>query len=97
MKKILVLVAAIGGLAFFSNLSAANLDEANKAYQAKDYEKALSLYTAACDANDAKACSSLGYMYQSGKGVKSDLGLSKKFYQKACDAGDGSACNSTKW
>ncbi|PAF44594.1 SEL1-like repeat protein [Helicobacter sp. 11S02629-2] len=92
MKKLLMLTLALCAFAV-----ASSLDEANSAYQAKDYQKALELYKSACDANNAKACSSLGYMYQSGKGVKSDLNLSKQFYQKACDAGDGSACNSTKW
>lgn len=88
---------------FFSTLFANTIDEANKAFQAQKYEEALKIYKVLCDAPkagekpDAKACSALGYIYQSGKGVKADLNESSKYYKKACDNGDKESCANAGW
>lgn len=86
-----------------SALCANTIEDANKAFQAQKYTEALTIYKTLCDTPksgekpDAKACSALGYIYQSGKGVKANLDESSKYYKKACDNGDKESCANAGW
>ena len=95
MKNLLSLVA--GAVLLAGVALAQNLDDANKAYNGGDYAKALELYKKLCDDKEAKACSSLGYMYRNGKGVSENATLAQQFYKKACDAGDKESCSNVNW
>jgi hypothetical protein len=46
----------------------------------------------ACEGGDAKACFTLGELYQIGKGVALDREQTVLFFQKACDGGVARAC-----
>ena len=66
--------------------------------------KAFKLYLKACNNGNSEACSSVGYAYYWGKGVKKDYSNAKSFYEKACGNQDAYACFSlgviyrdTKW
>ncbi|MDI3291235.1 tetratricopeptide repeat protein [Polyangium sp. 15x6] len=45
-----------------------------------------------CAAGDARSCATLGFMYESGKGVAVDGGQAFRYYQQACDAGALDGC-----
>ena len=78
-------------------IGAESLDDANKAYNEGNYTKAIELYKSLCDKKEAKACSSLGYMYRNAKGVSENSNLAQQYYKKACDAGDKESCSSAGW
>jgi TPR repeat protein len=52
----------------------------------------IDLYAKACDASDARGCSSLGDMYRFGRGVARDYARAVSLYARACDTGDAHAC-----
>ncbi len=89
----MVMVGFFGSMAF----GAATLDDANKAYNDGDYTKAIEVYKELCDGKDAKACSSLGYMYRNAKGVSENATLAQEYYKKACDLGDKESCTNANW
>ncbi len=94
MKKLFItLMLSISALGFCQD----SIDDAIKAYNEQNYTKAIEIFKKLCDAKDAKACSSLGYMYRSAKGVKADDNLAKTYYKKACDAGDKESCSNVNW
>lgn len=45
-----------------------------------------------CNNGDMKACSSLGNLYDKGKGVEQNYQKAIQLYQKACDGGDSEGC-----
>ena len=45
-----------------------------------------------CNNGDMKACSSLGNLYDKGKGVEQNYQKAFQLYQKACDGGDSEGC-----
>ena len=82
-------------LLFALNFALANLtDEAQAAYDAGDEQRAAQIWQKVCETGEARGCVRLGFLYQSGKGVKQDDAKAGKFYQKACDAGELSGCDS---
>ncbi len=76
----------------FIALWAGELEQADKAFDKQEYKKATKLYKKACDANKAKACDRLGFMYFNANGVKVDENLSLKYYQKACKLNEDNGC-----
>jgi len=46
-----------------------------------------------CKNNDAVACNTIGYMYNTATNVKLDYIKAKEFYTKACDAGNAEGCH----
>ena len=82
-------------LLFTINFAIANLtDEAQIAYDAGDEQTAAKFWQKACKTGEARGCVRIGFLYQSGRGVKQDDAKAGKFYQKACDAGELSGCDS---
>jgi Sel1 repeat len=62
--------------------------------KAGEPSQAADLFHQACDTADAKACTFLGRMYESGRGVAKDESRAIVLYDKACDAGDAVGCRS---
>ena len=58
----------------------------------KDYEKAAKFFAKACDGNNYKTCSNLGFMYSTGQGVVIDPDKAAELYVKACEGGDVFGC-----
>ena len=82
-------------LLFALNFAIANLtDEAQMAYDAGDEQTAAQIWQKACETGEARGCVRLGFLYQSGRGVKQDDEKAGKFYQKACGAGELRGCDS---
>jgi len=70
---------------------AGTLEDANAAYERKDFIAALKLYRLLADHGDAAAQNAIGKMYELGQGVPRDNGEALKFYRKAADQGYGEA------
>ena len=88
IKQLLLLLFAL-------NFALANLtDEAKATYDAGDEKMAAQIWQKACESGEARGCVRLGFLYQSGRGVKQDDAKAGKFYQKACDTGELSSCDS---
>jgi hypothetical protein len=60
----------------------------------KDYPKAVTLYSNACDATIADGCWNLGRMYLNGNGVAEDDSQALMLYSRACNAGSAGGCSS---
>lgn len=79
-----------GSLAACADLGAMYYDDR---YGVKhDYQKALELFTLACDGGYAEACRGVGDSYYNGNGVSEDLAKAAEYYKKACDGGNARAC-----
>jgi len=59
----------------------------------KRYKDAAPLLKSACDGGVMAGCTSLGALYEFGKGVSRDYTQARALYQKACDGGDMTGCN----
>ncbi len=77
--------------------SAKQLEEAYKAYQNKNYHKALVLYLPLAEQGNATAQYNLGRMYAKGEGVSQDKGQAVLWYRKAAEKGYAAAQNSLGW
>ena len=58
----------------------------------KYYNSSIKLLKESCKKNDLFSCSTLGYAYRYGRGVKKNIKKAKNFYQKACKLGDKNSC-----
>ncbi len=67
------------------------VDQANRYYQEENYSTASSWYRQAAEQGDAASQRRLGFMYQQGLGVNTDLARAKELFQKAADQGDTQA------
>lgn len=68
-----------------------DLGDAEKALRAKEYDKALPIYTKLANAGNAEAQFRLGEMYWYGDGTAVDMGKSQAWLQKAAASGHGGA------
>ena len=91
MKK-LILVALILSAVLLAN----DVDDATKAYDKRDYQKAAKLFQKTCDGGDAKGCYNLGVLYENGQGLRQDKSYAKEYFGKACDLGDQLGCDDYK-
>lgn len=64
-----------------------------KDVQENDF-RAATLFRKACDGEIAISCTTLGFMYDEGRGVLQDQTKAAALYQKACDGGALEGCNS---
>jgi TPR repeat protein len=53
---------------------------------------AARLYGTACDLGEPRACISLGFLYEVGRGVPKSAERARVFHKKACDSGDQQGC-----
>jgi TPR repeat protein len=70
---------------------AAALDDGKAAYETGDYKTALSLWRPLAEQGNAEAQRSLGWMYETGKGVARDEAQATLWYRKAAEQGDAKA------
>ena len=88
MKRILVLLVVLFSIGFSEDL----IESGNEAYDKGDYQKAAQLYQKACDSGEAFGCTSLGFLYENGQGVRQNYQKAAELYQKACDSGNAGGC-----
>jgi len=103
IKKILLLMVMASNLSanYFNkhemdcdnNLSDGCRERAYLALEVnKNYDEAEKYFLKACELNDAKSCSLLGYMYRSKNAKKRDEKKYFQFFDKACQIGDANSC-----
>lgn len=66
-------------------------------FEKQNINKAIELYTKACDNGSYKGCTNLGALYFGGEGVKQDMKKAKELFSKACNLGDGDGCNNNAY
>jgi hypothetical protein len=105
IRKIFIAVMAIAFIGFGSALAQpekpqvptpvqqASLDQAEAAYDQKDYAAAIQLWTPLAERGVARAQSNLGNLYRAGDGVPEDQLKAVYWYRKAADQGDASGQN----
>jgi TPR repeat protein len=76
----------------FIFLKASILEEGIRAFENKNYVKAVRLFSLSCKQNNMIACYNLALCYSKGLGVEKDLLLEGYFLKKACDADLKDAC-----
>ncbi|QSZ42777.1 sel1 repeat family protein [Sulfurimonas aquatica] len=62
------------------------IEEANAAYNAKDYDKAFKLFTELAEQGNADAQTSLGFMYQNAQGCEQNEARTLELYTAAAEA-----------
>jgi len=65
--------------------------EALKAYRAKDYENALSLWSKEAELKNDQAMANLGLMYLKGEGVTKNFDIAREWFEKGSEFGNDSA------
>jgi hypothetical protein len=63
---------------------------------AKDYSRAATLESKACDEGDALSCTTLGILYSAGEGVGKDNEKARQLLIKGCSMGDQTGCDQLK-
>jgi TPR repeat protein len=92
MKRLLTTLVILTGL--IGSGGAAWADDSNKgyaAYQAGDYAEALKWWRKAAEQGNATGQTSLGFMYEKGKGVTQDYAEAAKWFRKAAEQGNAFA------
>ncbi len=59
----------------------------------KDFAGAAALYQQACQLQNAKSCTALALLYETGNGVAKDPRYAAALYDKACHGGDFESCS----
>jgi hypothetical protein len=72
-------------------VTAADIDDAQTAYNSGDFATALKLWQPLAESGNARAQNSLGVMFENGKGVAQDVGTAVKWYRLAAAQGYGGA------
>lgn len=70
---------------------AARLDEAEAAYERKDYAQVLEIVQPLAEAGNGRAQNYLGLLYDQGQAVKKDPNRAREWFQKAAEAGNAVA------
>jgi TPR repeat protein len=86
MLAALLMLVSIPGAAY-----AAPLEDAQEAYRKGDYATAIPIYRSLAEKGNVSAQKRLGFIYESGAGLKRDWVESAKWFSKAADGGDESA------
>ena len=61
-------------------------------YEKRRFKDALKVFQTLCARQNARACFSLGFMYEAGQGAKKSDGKASKYYDKACKSKVAAAC-----
>lgn len=97
MKKYLtitLLLTLVVSTCFCQTTDDEKYEQANKYYEAKEYNKAISMLNELVERNHAKALNLLGVCYETGRGVTKDYKKSFEYYQKSANYGWAPAqCN----
>src|SRR5450756_1554132 len=89
LKQVLLVCVCL--LALTGQAIADSLSDAKRAYHAKDFAKAASLYTPLAKQGNADAQTELGVMYDNGQGVTQDYKEAVKWFQLAANQGNAEA------
>jgi len=89
MRRFLISLLMVSCTAFADDLA-----DANKLLAAKEYSKALPLYTRLANAGNADAQFRLGEMLWFGDGTAQDLGAARRWFEKSAAAGNVDARDS---
>jgi TPR repeat protein len=90
----LLLLASFLGFASASSAYATDiLQQADQAYEIKEYEKAKDLYLKAAEQEEAHAQFRLGELYYYGDGVPQDYAKAREWFLKAAEQGNSNAEN----
>jgi TPR repeat protein len=81
-----------GALCIATQCARPSGDSAKASADRQEYERALTIGTAACSASDGTACRVLAAMYNDGKGVIRDESKGREFDLLACEGGVVDAC-----
>ena len=73
------------------------LSDANRVYDAGDYEKAAKSYSALAKEGNAEAQYNLGMMYRAGRGVPHDYKEARKWYRLSAEQGNPLAQFNLGW
>jgi len=85
LAAVLMLVSSPGAAC------AGSLEDAEEAVRKGDYATAIPIYDSLAEKGDVSAQMRLGFLYESGAGLRRDWVESAKWFGKAADAGDESA------
>ncbi len=77
----------------FNGVAEACVTAGSILFSAQRYDYAFSAFQKACDLNDGKGCSLLGFMQKNGHGVTQDYKRAIEIFQKACDLSDSLGCH----
>ena len=91
MRTLLPLLATVATLGATVPALADALEDGVAAYQAKEYQKAISLWRPLADAGVAAAQQHVGLMYAEGKGVPQNDVEAAKWFTRAAEQGDALA------
>lgn len=92
MKRLLIALA-LSFLVTAVPAQAGTYEDADKAYEAGDYEKAKEILMPLVETGDARAMNLIGYMYDEGHGFPADRKTACDWYEKAAETGYDSAQN----
>ncbi|MDU5326307.1 MAG: tetratricopeptide repeat protein, partial [Campylobacter ureolyticus] len=87
MKKVIVLLSFVCAV-----LLGNELEIADTAYEAGDYQKAFKYSKTACDNGEYRSCFNLGLLYNNGQGVEQNYNEAFKYYKLACNNGKYRGC-----
>lgn len=87
MKRLLKLFVYLCLIALTGQAMADSLSDANRVYDAGDYEKAAKLYEPLAKGGNAEAQYTLGMMHRAGRGVPHDYIEARKWYLLAAEQG----------
>lgn len=90
MKKVVVLIALV--LCLHGASTKELIAQAGKAFNDKEYDKAVNYFAEACDNGDTDGCINLAVLYDRGWGIQKDLKKAVIYYTKACDGGEAMGC-----
>ncbi len=94
-RSVVLLILALFALPAtgYSAEPSAMVSEGIKAYQAKDYARARTLYDQACKGGFAKGCYNLGVMFSNGEGGARNKARARALFDQACKGGNAKGCS----
>lgn len=90
MKLIRIITVLL--LFFYINLNADLINDGDKEYNNGNENKALELWSQACDGGNMEGCYKMGKLYFNRAGAKQDKRQAKVLFKKACDGGHSLGC-----
>lgn len=81
------------GAAVAAHKKACELGDGFGCYESKNYEKGLKLMARQCGNDDAMACRTLGFSYESGRHLEKDETMAMSMFAMACKLGDEIGCH----
>src|SRR3990172_10994701 len=91
------LLVYVCSFALIEQAMADSLSDANRIYDAGDYEKAAKLYSILAKDGNAEAQYNLGMMHRAGRGVPHDYNEARKWYRLAAEQGNSLAQFNLGW